>query len=140
MIASARSRKLRLLWILAAIAVVGLVLIYARMEYLGSIYFSDALGCETKVHSELLSPSGDFKAIVFEKECGATTNFNTQVSLLPLNEKFDSEQYPPVLIVDGRIRLPIVWIDAYRLKISVPPDTTVYRKDRQYKGIQIDYE
>jgi len=125
---------------LVAVAIIGLVLIFARKEYLESIYFSNALGCETTVHSELPSPGSDFKAIVFEKECGATTNFNTQVSLLPLYEKFDSEQYPPVLIVDGRIRLPIVWLDAYHLKISVPSGATVYRKDRQYKGIQIDYE
>lgn len=38
--------------------------------------------CENAVKSEVVSPDGNLKAVVFCRDCGATTDFSTQVSVL----------------------------------------------------------
>jgi hypothetical protein len=40
-------------------------------------------GCANTVLSDAASPDGRRHAVVFERDCGATTGFSTQVSVLP---------------------------------------------------------
>jgi len=40
-------------------------------------------GCANRVVSESASPDGRRHAVVFSRDCGATTGFSTQVSVLP---------------------------------------------------------
>lgn len=42
--------------------------------------------CGNEVVSETKSPDAKLKVVVFEIECGATTNFSTQISILPSNQ------------------------------------------------------
>ncbi len=38
--------------------------------------------CGNEVFQEVVSPDGTYKAVVFQRDCGATTGFSTQVSIL----------------------------------------------------------
>lgn len=38
--------------------------------------------CDNKVISESVSPDGYLKAVVFSRDCGATTGYSTQVSII----------------------------------------------------------
>jgi hypothetical protein len=42
--------------------------------------------CENEVFSDVPSPSGKEHAIVFQRDCGATTDFSFQVSILNRSE------------------------------------------------------
>src|SRR5512132_2629104 len=42
--------------------------------------------CGNKVISDARSPDGRMTAIVFERDCGATTDFSTQVSILAADD------------------------------------------------------
>jgi hypothetical protein len=42
--------------------------------------------CENELVGEHTSPDGQYKAVLFVRDCGATTGFNTQVSLLRSNQ------------------------------------------------------
>lgn len=42
--------------------------------------------CENSVKREAVSPDGVLKAVLFERSCGSTTGFSSQVSILPVAE------------------------------------------------------
>jgi hypothetical protein len=44
------------------------------------------------VISEIYSPNREFRAVVFQRDCGATTGFSTQVSVLAANQRFLTER------------------------------------------------
>ena len=50
-----------------------------------------AAGCGNDLVKEVRSPSGKMKAVVFQRDCGATTGFSTQVSLLSSNKSLPNE-------------------------------------------------
>jgi hypothetical protein len=41
--------------------------------------------CGNDPISETPSPNGQMKVVVFQRDCGATTGFSTQVSVLPID-------------------------------------------------------
>jgi hypothetical protein len=46
---------------------------------------SDA--CQNTVASSSLSPNGELAAVLFQRDCGATTGFSTQISILRPGDK-----------------------------------------------------
>lgn len=73
--------SIRWLFGLVALPVVLLLLAY----YCIDSFFSDM--CGNKVVSEFVSPDGQLKAVVFTRDCGATTNYSTQVSILSASDQ-----------------------------------------------------
>lgn len=47
--------------------------------------------CGNEVISEEYSPNPEFRAVVFQRDCGATTGFSTHVSVLATNQRFVTE-------------------------------------------------
>jgi hypothetical protein len=47
--------------------------------------------CGNEVLKETASPDGKMKAVIFQRDCGATTGFSTQVSILFEDEKLPDE-------------------------------------------------
>ena len=47
--------------------------------------------CGNEVLKEIASPGGKMKAVIFQRDCGATTGFSTQVSVLSKDEKLPDE-------------------------------------------------
>jgi hypothetical protein len=47
--------------------------------------------CGNELLKERPSPDGKMKAIVFQRDCGATTGFSTQVSVISKDEKLSGE-------------------------------------------------
>ncbi len=54
------------------------------------IYFAGGM-CGNQIYKEYLSPNKSLKAVVFQRDCGATTSFSTQISILNSDEKLDNE-------------------------------------------------
>ena len=44
-------------------------------------------GCQNTVASSSLSPNGALAAVLFQRDCGATTGFSTQISILRPDDK-----------------------------------------------------
>ena len=57
-----------------------------------AIYIFGAGGdlCGNDVLEEALSPSKQYKAVIFRRSCGATTGFSTHVSVLPQTSGIDN--------------------------------------------------
>jgi hypothetical protein len=47
--------------------------------------------CGNAPISETPSPNGKMKVVVFQRDCGATTGFSTQVSILPIAQSLPKE-------------------------------------------------
>ena len=47
--------------------------------------------CGNDIYSETLSPDGELKAVIFQRDCGATTGFSTQVSILDTDETLEND-------------------------------------------------
>ena len=64
-----------------AVTVGGIVVLLLGAVGAGG-YFLLSAGCGNEVLAQAASPTGSHKAIVFQRDCGATTGFSTQVSVL----------------------------------------------------------
>src|SRR4051794_26546999 len=71
----------------------GLFLILAGILFVGcAMLFGDGFDmCGNTVLRTIPSPDGKLKAVIFERSCGATTGFSTQVSILRSNDKLPHE-------------------------------------------------
>ena len=95
--------------------------------------------CDNEVVSTITSPSGKTKAVVFGRNCGATTGFNTQVSIVDTGSGVPSDS-GNVLIADQEVPLKIVWASDNQLSISVSGKTRVFKQEMSVNGIRIRYE
>ncbi|HEX8473905.1 MAG TPA: hypothetical protein VF666_07715 [Pyrinomonadaceae bacterium] len=43
-------------------------------------------GCGNELLGEAQAPGGKWKAVVFQRDCGATTSYSTQISILRIDE------------------------------------------------------
>lgn len=74
-------------------------------------------GCVNEPLQTIVSPSGAFKAVVFSRDCGATTGFNTQVSVLGANETLPDEG-GNIFISNKPLPIAVRWSSDSALQIS----------------------
>lgn len=96
--------------------------------------------CGVDVFDTLTSPDGRNKAISFGVDCGATTGFNTQLSILPEAAVFDRDVYPPSLILDGKWALVMRWADHAVLVVSIPKSPRVHKQEKRTGEVTVRYE
>ena len=88
--------------------------------------------CGNEIFKEVNSPSSEFKAVIFQRDCGATTGFNTQVSVIPITETLPNEG-GNVLIIDGHpsdTQLEIFWLSNNELNISKNSNGIEYKAEK----------
>ena len=56
-----------------------------------SCLFFDPDGCGNEVLQEIPSPDKNLKAVIFHRDCGATTDFSTQVSIIAIDKVLPNE-------------------------------------------------
>ena len=91
--------------ILATIIVLTLVVLFS----LSYSIFNGA--CQNQVFNAYYSPDKSMRAIVFQRDCGATTGFSTQISILNSDEELDNEG-GNIFIIKGHpsdVAPEIVW-------------------------------
>ncbi|MES2298635.1 MAG: hypothetical protein V4582_16440 [Pseudomonadota bacterium] len=95
--------------------------------------------CENEVQASVVSPSGNLKAVVFHRSCGAATGFNTQVSVIAASSSLQDDG-GNVLIVDGNAPLKLTWLSESRLSIKGVLSAGVFTKERSVPDVEIVYE
>lgn len=105
--------------------------------------------CQNAILSSTASPDGERHAVLFMRDCGATTDFSTQVSIL-------RENGPPtgagnLFIADGGSAsapptdhggpwAEIVWQGPRRLLVRYDAMAEVYKQQDQVAGVTVTYE
>lgn len=112
----------------------------AAILFLNVWGFSSALGCKPKVHEQSPSPDGAMVAVLFEMECGATTDFNTQVALLPKNESSSPEPRSTFLVLGGREQVSLQWLNRQELVVSMRKGVNVFKQEQPNYGVTVRYE
>jgi hypothetical protein len=79
--------------------------------------------CSNEDQSERLSPDGKWKVVGFQRNCGATTESNLQVSILPAGAQMPNE---PGNVFRGEYRstnfvASYEWLDAHTVRIEYSP-------------------
>ena len=111
--------------------------------------FSLAGSCVNQVITEYPSPSGDVRLIVFERSCGATTDFSTQASLVPRTTDLPNDG-GNVFIADtdhgavptaswGGPDLGVAWLSDNRLELSHHCLARIFLASNTWQSIQIEY-
>lgn len=98
--------------------------------------------CQNEVMQETVSPDGWYRAVVFQRDCGATTWFTTQVSIvghwgwLPndAGNVFNAEGHPEE--TKTRIR----WSDSATLVITTTARDSAHKAASDLHGIRVEYE
>src|SRR2546423_14736532 len=94
-------------------------------------------GCGDTVLKEVSSPDMRYTATIYERDCGATTDFSTIANLRERSMKFKGDSFGP-LIVKGRHNLEVSWETNMKLRLECkdcrPED--IFREDKKWKDIE----
>jgi hypothetical protein len=104
--------------------------------------------CSNDSIHQLPSPSGDLKVILFQRDCGATTGFSSQISLLPRSEKLpndagnifiaDQKQDGPTGFWHGPL-IKMAWLNNRTLEIRYHHSARTFKKEQQLGDTLIRY-
>jgi hypothetical protein len=93
--------------------------------------------------AEHLSPDGQWKYVSFDRNCGATTRDNLQVSILPAFKHLPNEAANVFIADDNQGATRFVaqpeWVSSRELRIAYSPKARVFKKESQVGPIKITY-
>jgi hypothetical protein len=99
--------------------------------------------CENEVPSEHLSPDGEWKYVTFDRNCGATTRSNLQVTFLPAAARLPNEAGNTFIADDnhgaaGSIA-QLEWLAPHMLQITYSSKARVFKKESRTGIVEIRY-
>jgi hypothetical protein len=103
--------------------------------------------CGNEVQKEYLSPNGRLKAVVFQRDCGATTGFSTQISILEGSATLTNKP-GNIFISDwqpGDTSPTVTWLSDSELEIKKHCNVTVYKSKEAWgswfrKTVKVTYK
>ena len=113
---------------------------------LGAFYyliFSDLPDlCNNEIFSQANSPDGKYKALIFQRDCGATTGFSTQVSVLDISEKLENEGGNVFITANhpNENKIELHWVDSSNLIIRNTKTTEPSRMELKIGAVDVGYE
>ncbi len=136
------------LWAKILLGIVIVVVLLAGYLFYGFYRFSSGI-CKNGIVSEISSPDGMFKAVIFQRDCGATTGFSTQVSVLRISRSLPDDN-GNIFVADtnhGRARsaawggpeAKVYWENSRKLIIEHQIMTRVFKAEKQIDGVVVEY-
>ena len=104
--------------------------------------------CGNKIIKEIASPDKDYSAIMFVRDCGATTGYSTQVSIVEYGDKLEntignilvmSDKPSGAIFENGGAMVEIAWNANNELNISYDKACEVFKNKSHLDGIKINY-
>lgn len=124
---------------LTALAIVSLILL--------SVGRAAACGNVEIVRS--LSPSGKLAAVMFNRHCGATTGFSTQISIVPMGEeamgignvfRADTDHGAAQVGAWGGPWAELQWLSPTQLMIRYAANARIFERKARRGDVEIIYE
>jgi hypothetical protein len=113
--------------------------------------FGDSLAlCSNTILAETPSPGAELKAVVFTRDCGATTAFSTQVSILPTGATLAASEGGNLFVADtdhgaapagpgGGPNVKVEWVGRNRLRLHHDPRARVFQSGGVVAGVRVEY-
>jgi hypothetical protein len=105
-------------------------------------------GCGNDLLATIPSPRGSRKLVIFQRDCGATTGFSTQASLLPAHERLRGSGNVFIADTDhgkapsgpvGGPQLDARWIAEDTLELRYHPQARVFLADSAQPDVLIRF-
>jgi len=105
--------------------------------------------CHNTPHQTLPSPHGRFSAVLFSRDCGATTGFSSQVSVTGIGDTqngggnafvADDNHGLAAAASWGGPWTELRWLSAGRLLVRYDARARVFKKEERVSGVSISYE
>lgn len=115
-----------------------------------SVYAPADSGCGNVALTEVSAPDLQHKAVVFQRDCGATTGLSTQVSILDSAAALTSD-VGNTFVADtnhggapsgegGGPHVTVRWHESGSLVVAHHPAARVFKAERQVESIHVTYE
>jgi hypothetical protein len=95
-------------------------------------------GCDNVVSKVATSPSGSHSAVVFSRECGATSGFSTQVSVIRGGSRLPDDG-GNTLILGDQVEVGLTWSGDGDLIIAYSSSSEAFRKESMVAGVGVRY-
>lgn len=105
-------------------------------------------GCGNTVLADSVSPDGRSGAVIFQRDCGATTGYSTQISVVRAgarptgagNAYVADGNHGAAVASHGGPWVETRWIDASHLLVRYDAQSRIFKQEREIAGVQITYE
>ena len=140
---------MKLFWkILIGIFISGLLCLLVFIYIISSFGSEDM--CGNKIIKTEYSPNRKYKIVTFWRNCGATTDFSTQISLLEFDEELKNES-GNLFSADGEhgkaetneeniINVKPKWLSNEKVIIEYDENARVFKNENSVNEIKIDYK
>lgn len=113
----------------------------------GAMFFLLKGSCESQICQTIDCPINKYKVVAFQRDCGATTNFSTQISLLRRKQElsnksgniFIAESTGAPINNQGIFYTDIKWLDNKTILINHPKAVKIFKQEFKIKGITVRY-
>jgi hypothetical protein len=104
--------------------------------------------CGNTIINQSISPDQKHRAIVFLRDCGATTRYSTQLSIIKNDDSLKNE-IGNILIINDEKGGPIPdedseaevkWESNNELIVYCDSSVKTFKRENEYKGIKITYK
>ena len=106
--------------------------------------------CSNLVIKRIPSPDGKYIAVIFDRNCGATTGFSTQISLITSDSKLLNESGNIFIANTNHGEAPsaewggpdaeVFWKNSKLLMIQHHAKAQVFKAEQKYQDIMIEYK
>jgi hypothetical protein len=120
------------------IALIGAVLL-GGAGYLYWINSSSLFQCNDVVKKEASSPDAAYVATFFERNCGATTDYISIVSIRPRADRFDAEKNDAVLVIRGRCPVELLWGERV-LRVSYTKPCALAKQVDTWRDVSLSFD
>jgi hypothetical protein len=122
---------------------------YMRNHFVLALLFAmtTLVGCDSGYNNEApaehLSPDGQWKYVSFDRNCGATTRSNLQVSVLPASGALPRGAANVFIADDDHGATTFVaqpeWLSPRKLRITYSSKARIFKKESKTGPIEIEY-
>ena len=123
----------KILLVITTLIVVSLV---SFVIILGITFGSNDL-CGNNITETNFSPNGKYKVVVFQRNCGATTDFSFQVSILKDKENLKNDG-GNIFIIDNN-DIKVFWINDKEINIGYKNNSEIFKIEEKFQKIKINY-
>ena len=99
--------------------------------------------CQNEAPAEHASPDGQWNYVSFDRNCGATTGSNLQISVLPVSKALSSGAANAFIADDNHGATRFVaqpeWMSARKLRIVCSSKARIFKKEAKVGLIDIEY-
>ena len=127
------------------------ITIFILAIFIGILYFTFQPNemCRNHLIESKFSPNKQFKVLIFSRDCGATTGYSTQISIVEFDEKLEQNDGGNIFIADYNhgeaimngeiINVNPKWIDNENLIIEYDKKARIFKNENSENGIKIIY-